>query len=937
MRPLPIPALSWLVLAAVLALGPRTASASEPDASHSFRTGGVSWVPDHGRELAAELRADTTDIVDQVSDVTMTLHRNGEALRIPYYANRTLGAGYSDVTRAILVINGTLRNADVYFQAAEQAGQMSGGADATTFIIAPQFLTEEDVASHHLSNEHAFWTYMGWRKGDQSLSTVQHPRPWMVSSFAVADTILERLVASCPNLQQVVVAGHSAGGQFTNLYAAGSEIPTVVTQLYGVPMRWVVCNPSCYLYFNDERWIQGTTYEFAVPSAQTIADCPSYNDYKYGLLQPNQYMAVGADSLRARYGRRAVAYLLGELDTNPYDYYLDRGCEAELQGRYRLERGLVYGGHLTHYFGAPIWDVQALATVPGIGHDETGMFTSPCGRYYLYDYGTCGSGPPSGSWTDATPPLLAVPSAHAVSWTDYDGDGDVDIYLPATDDNDLLGRNDGSGVFADATPSVLASQHHSMAARWGDYDNDGLVDLYELNWQESNRLLRNLGAGQFEDVTSGPLGVVGDCTDASWVDYDSDGDLDLYITRTSNQSCVLLRNNGSGGFANVSTSPINVTGNTRSAAWGDYDNDGDPDLFITKDGPDKLFRNDHGSFVDVTTGPLADNGSGSSASWVDYDNDGNLDLYIVNRTGANHLLRNNGSGFTSIDGSPINTPGNGRSAIWGDYDNDGWIDAYVCNSGGPNRLYHNDGAGGFVDATASPLNLQSQSYAAAWADYNGDGAIDLFVALNSAANHLFRNDLLTGRRWLQLSLIGTLSNRSAIGAMVRLRANGVWQTRQVGAETGYMAESWPVLAFGLGNASRVDSLVIRWPSGTVARFWDLDTNVGLVIHESDVPSSTPRETSLPTSGIALRIVPNPFRTGAQVSYRLSSSGPVVLSILDSQGRMVRRLRAPDDGSASGQILWDGRDEEGRPTPGGVYFGRLDGKGESESARLVRLR
>lgn len=891
----------------------------------------------YGSPLLA--RADTTDIVDHVSDVTMTLHPGGQALKVPYYANRTLGTTYPEVTRAILVINGTLRNADVYYQAVVQAGELSGGADSSTFIIAPQYLTEADLQAHDLSADYAFWAYMGWRKGDMSLNTVHHPRPSRLSSFAVADTILYRLVTHCPNLQQIVVAGHSAGGQFSNLYAAGTNIPSWITSTYHVPMRWVVGNPSCYIYFNEERWVQGTSYQFAVPAADVPVECPTYNDYKYGVLNPNDYMSIGADSLRSHYSHREVAYLLGELDTNPNDYYLDRGCEAALQGDYRLERGTVYWNYLNHYFGPGIWDLQALAVIPGVGHDETGIFTSVCGRYYLFDYGSCEAPPPSASWEDVTPTLLRVPSCRAVAWVDYDADGIVDLYLPTTDNADVLAHNDGTGVFTDATPVALRNPTYSMSARWGDYDNDGLPDLYEVNWRVPNRLLHNLGGGAFVDVTAGPLAVNGDCTDATWIDVDNDGDLDLYVVRTNMQSCLLFRNEGPAGFVNASAAPINVTGNARCAAWGDYDNDGRIDLFLAKDGSDQLFHNNgHGSFTDVTTGPLGDAGSGSSAAWADYDNDGLLDLYIVNRNSQNNLLHNEGNGsFAAVVFSPVNIVANGHSAVWGDYDNDGRLDIYLCNDGSQNRLFHNNGSGGFTDATIAPLNVRGPSYAAAWADYDGDGAVDLYLAENNAANHLYHNGAGTGQHWLQVGLVGTESNASGVGVRVRLLADGLWQTRQAGGQAGYMAESSPLLAFGLGRAIVVDSLIIRWPSGIVQRFAGLSADARITLVESSAPVAAPDGSRSGRDGLVLRAAPNPFRVGTRLSFALPGPGPVQLWVVDLQGRIVRRFARVVARGGSSEVLWDGRDERGRVLPAGVYLGRIVTNDASGAVRMTLLR
>ena len=164
----------------------------------------------------------------------MVLRLGGDTLRVPYYSNLLLDAPHPEVTRAVVVIHGTLRNAVDYYRAMVEAAAKAPGADSTTLIIAPQFLTEPDVAADTLPGSYLYWAYMGWRSGDPSLSTTAHPRPGSISSFAVIDTILFRLAQFNPNLTPLVVAGHSAGGQFVNRYAAGTRIHDTLLRQDGI-------------------------------------------------------------------------------------------------------------------------------------------------------------------------------------------------------------------------------------------------------------------------------------------------------------------------------------------------------------------------------------------------------------------------------------------------------------------------------------------------------------------------------------------------------------------------------------------------------------------------------------------------------------------------------------------------------------------------------
>ncbi|MFQ6113147.1 MAG: hypothetical protein ACE5NG_03545, partial [bacterium] len=160
--------------------------------------------------------------VDVVSPNYITMKIEGHNLEIPYYRNYSLSDVNQIVNRAVVVIHGTDRNADDYYERILDPAKTANGADRTTIIVAPQFLREIDIEAHNLPDSVLFWNSAGWKKGDKSLTTNEHPRPARISSFAVVDTIFNRLASKNPNLQMIVLAGHSAGGQFVNRFAAGS-------------------------------------------------------------------------------------------------------------------------------------------------------------------------------------------------------------------------------------------------------------------------------------------------------------------------------------------------------------------------------------------------------------------------------------------------------------------------------------------------------------------------------------------------------------------------------------------------------------------------------------------------------------------------------------------------------------------------------------------
>jgi hypothetical protein len=203
-----------------------------------------------------------------------------------------------------------------------------------------------------------------------------------VSAFEVVDRMISRVanLEVYPNLQDVVVAGHSAGGQYVNRYAAGSRIELSLPG--NIHLRFIVANPSTYVYFNGERRVGDATNEFAVPEGAN----PDFEDYKYGMGNLNPYMsATGVKAIRDRYPHKDVVYLLGGEDTR--EAHLEQTPNALLQGVNRLERGQVYYHYLRHYFGEEITGKQKIAIIPCIGHDNADIFKSEAGVRYLFDAG----------------------------------------------------------------------------------------------------------------------------------------------------------------------------------------------------------------------------------------------------------------------------------------------------------------------------------------------------------------------------------------------------------------------------------------------------------------------------------------------------------------------------------------------------------------------
>jgi hypothetical protein len=341
----------------------------------------------------------------------------------------------------------------------------------------------------------------------------------------------------------------------------------------------------------------------------------------------------------------------------------------------------------------------------------------------------------------------------------------------------------------------------------------------------------------------------------AWGDYDNDGYPDLIVADAWGAINRLYHNNGDGTFSRVTEGTIaSDPGDSAAPVWGDYDNDGDLDLFVTSFDPprDCFYRNEgDGHFTKVTEGAwVTDSGRGVGAAWGDYDNDGFLDLFVANASFGgnvrNLLYRNTGTGaFDRVTSGTIATDtGLFLSCAWGDYDNDGFLDLFVGSLGAANALYRNNGDGTFGKVTAgSIVNDPGDSSGCAWADYDNDGFLDLFVAnATEQLNFLYHNDGSTNQ-WLKIKCVGGPSNRAAIGAKIRVQIqNGlgasVWQMREISGGSGYGSQNSLIAHFGLGSATNAQTIRIEWPSGIVQTLADVAAKQLLTVTEPPLLQSS---------------------------------------------------------------------------------------------------
>jgi enediyne biosynthesis protein E4 len=519
--------------------------------------------------------------------------------------------------------------------------------------------------------------------------------------------------------------------------------------------------------------------------------------------------------------------------------------------------------------------------------------------------------------------LVETMGGGGIALFDCDNDGKLDIavvndstierYLRGGDPMITLYHQDSHSRdihFTDVTESAgFTTRGWGMAIAVGDYDNDGLPDLYVTGYGH-NVLYHNLGGCKFEDVTEkAGLKVGGFSTGAAWADYDRDGNLDLFVARyvhtdlrhlpppnpkaTGYRSVIiqipdempgetdyLFRNRGDGTFEDVSqragvNDPHKLHG--MGVVWGDYDNDGWPDLFVTNDsGRNFLYHNKRdGTFEEIGIvsgtglGPNGETLGNMAADFGDFNRDGKLDLVVTRYSKQPASLYRNDAqeGFTDVSMEAQIAPPTIPPVKWGvgfgDFDNDGWPDILIANGNfsslmdalktevkyrEPLLLFRNLGNGTFDEiADLAGLNegpLQSRR-GTAFGDVNNDGNLDVVIFNAAGTPSLFLNETRSANHRVLFRLIGAKSNRAAVGARVTVYTSGMTQIDEVRGGGSYNSTNDTRLHFGFGRDAVMSKVTVQWPSGLKQEFPNV---AGDAIYEIVEGHAMKRTLALPAPG-----------------------------------------------------------------------------------------
>jgi hypothetical protein len=552
------------------------------------------------------------------------------------------------------------------------------------------------------------------------------------------------------------------------------------------------------------------------------------------------------------------------------------------------------------------------------------------------------------TFTDVAPSLgLNDPgNAQGCVFVDVNNDGYLDIFLDNNNSSNKLWINNGGTSFTESGAAwgvnYIGPGRGVSAA---DFDNDGNVDIMIGNYNAPLKLYKNTGSSFTDYTSTAGINFTTWGGTINWLDYNNDGKADVILGNDGvpYHYNYLFRNDNLTSFTNVAYSAgITDSTSTLTIASADYDNDGDLDIFCGTQttgspGTDFLYRNiGNGTFTDVTSSSgLIVYSYSWGADWNDFDNDGNMDIYIANSNGPNQLFRNNGNGtFTDVSVQyGVADPTSSFSCGWADYDNDGDLDIYVANaSSGVDKLYRNDGSIFTNVADSVGTNDTRHSSAISWGDFNNDGFMDVYLNNNGSENRLYKNNAGNSNKWVIIKLQGTNSNRSAIGARVKVKAGSLSMIREVSGGSGGKGQNSLPVEFGLGSASTIDSIIVRWPSGLVQGFAGIAPSVIYSLTEGGQLVGVENPAMVPSKFELKQNYPNPFNPTTTINYELPIENYISLKIYNVLGKEIAILVNEKQSTGSYEVTWDASNY-----PSGVYFYRLIAGEYTETRKMILIK
>ncbi len=566
---------------------------------------------------------------------------------------------------------------------------------------------------------------------------------------------------------------------------------------------------------------------------------------------------------------------------------------------------------------------------------------------------------PQGGWTKITDPQNAVSQYTTnfpyvgASFTDVNNDNLPDLFAsPRT-----LFINQGNGRYILAAALNLNVLNATAGSSWADLDNDGDNDCVIA--ATPSRVFLNNGSGSFTNATSLFPGLQ---NYGSWGcaigEINEDRGLEIlfahangYHPGSASEPCrFYFPGDTAFGMHQLNTgySFSQQLSSYTNPFWSDYDLDGDMDLFLAS-GPangtpaqDPCYKNmkmETGidTMIRMTAELFAQHTQdGQCYNFIDYDNDGDLDLCITNYYSAPTRLYKNDGGVYNVISTPFSAATTNIANCWGDYDNDGDLDVIITNDNSPVRYFRND-AGSFI-YISDGLTTPTATNGATNGDYDNDGDLDVFF--NGVGNNgntisvgLYRNDTAAGnRKFINIKLSGISSNKSALGSVVKIKSviNGIHvrQMREVNAQNSFQGQNDMRLHFGTGNATMIDSVIIKWPKGLTETYTNISTNKfynaveGSGLFEIVTSGVVQTGSQLPDRISLFQNYPNPFNPVTKIEFSIPPAERkdlqyVKLKIYNVSGQEIETLISENLGPGTYTANWDASSY-----PSGVYFYRL---------------